>query len=554
MLHSIKLGNFKAFSRTQNIPIKPITLIYGANSAGKSSVLHGLLLAREGLDTGNFDVHQTELGGPSVDLGGFRQYIYKRRGNRAVSLAFTQRFSSEPRSDQDEWMVIIEISAQGTYREDIDIAKYELLHNGKRLAQFTGSEVEYLDIRDTYFRDKLAAVLGEMLGSEERMDSAEIDEEELLDMLLEILEVKVMRGTVRTNGLQPSIRYEPVIADKDAYWRMPWSTSAEMLRKIYFDDHPQSDRQFEYLIETFVNEVYDATLQEVSGNLKKTLRKLHYLGPLRSIPDRHFSHSNRQDPNWFAGGSDAWFQLLRNEKLRDQVNAWLNSDFIKSRYKIVVRDFVDRNEFFKRMDVTSKSQKEIDDAFEKNASGELGDEEFFEAYDDAYSEYERHWREIKNMSEMSVLSMHDEQIDTYVSHRDVGFGISQVLPIIVNAYGFDEKILAIEQPEIHLHPALQAELADVFIDTSLGSQGNVYVLETHSEHLLLRIMRRMRETYEGRLPEGCLPVTPEDISVLYVEPEKDGSVVLEMPLNERGDLIKPWPGGFFEESFTEVFS
>jgi hypothetical protein len=63
----------------------------------------------------------------------------------------------------------------------------------------------------------------------------------------------------------------------------------------------------------------------------------------------------------------------------------------------------------------------------------------------------------------------------------------------------------------------------------------------------------MRETKEGKLPGGCLPVRPEDVIVLFVEPDGPRSIVREMPLNERGELVKAWPGGFFEEGLREVF-
>ena len=150
------------------------------------------------------------------------------------------------------------------------------------------------------------------------------------------------------------------------------------------------------------------------------------------------------------------------------------------------------------------------------------------------------------------LKLIDVTKNVEVTHRDVGIGISQVLPVLVMAYGSSDKLLAIEQPEIHLHPALQAELADVFIESALGERKNTFILETHSEHLILRLMRRMRETYQGK-NTGLYQVTPADVSVLYVEPDGTRSIIRDMPLNELGELVKSWPGGFFEEGLREQF-
>jgi hypothetical protein len=68
LLTGLRLGNFKAFGETQNIPIKPLTLIFGANSAGKSSIIHGLLLACHATETGNLDVHKTRISGDTGTL------------------------------------------------------------------------------------------------------------------------------------------------------------------------------------------------------------------------------------------------------------------------------------------------------------------------------------------------------------------------------------------------------------------------------------------------------------------------------------------------------
>jgi predicted ATPase len=129
-----------------------------------------------------------------------------------------------------------------------------------------------------------------------------------------------------------------------------------------------------------------------------------------------------------------------------------------------------------------------------------------------------------------------------VSHRDVGIGISQVLPILASCYGDSRSTICIEQPELHLHPRLQGNLADVFIETSIGSkQNNTYIIETHSEHIIRRLMRRVRE---GK-------ISKDDISIVYVESGPTGSTVTSIRMDEDGDLIDEWPNGFFEEGFRD---
>src|SRR6185437_5397323 len=83
-----------------------------------------------------------------------------------------------------------------------------------------------------------------------------------------------------------------------------------------------------------------------------------------------------------------------------------------------------------------------------------------------------------------------------MSHRDVGVGYSQVVPVLVHALGDSNRVLMVEQPELHLHPALQCDLADLFIE-GVRSNGNTFILETHSEYLLYRLIRRIRDAYKA---------------------------------------------------------
>jgi len=152
-----------------------------------------------------------------------------------------------------------------------------------------------------------------------------------------------------------------------------------------------------------------------------------------------------------------------------------------------------------------------------------------------------------------LLSKSESEAPLEVSPRDVGTGISQLLPVVVNALALRQHLIAIEQPELHLHPALQAELGDVFIESALGENKNNFLIETHSEHLILRLLRRIRETAAGELPVGKTPLRPEDIAVLYVKPGSEGSEVIALPVNTEGDFDAPWPDGFFAERSKELF-
>lgn len=137
--------------------------------------------------------------------------------------------------------------------------------------------------------------------------------------------------------------------------------------------------------------------------------------------------------------------------------------------------------------------------------------------------------------------------------KEVGFGISQFLPVLLASFAEQDYgpnngagTLIVEEPEAHIHPVLQSEIGDLFIEAvSRKKRPLSYVIcETHSEHLLLRIMRRIRER----------KLHPSMVSVLYVENLGKESIVRSMPINESGEMIRDWPGGFFEEGLREVLT
>ncbi len=125
---------------------------------------------------------------------------------------------------------------------------------------------------------------------------------------------------------------------------------------------------------------------------------------------------------------------------------------------------------------------------------------------------------------------------------DVGFGVSQVLPVITLLYYVPEgSVVILEQPEIHLHPSVQAGLADVIIDAVRHRKVQV-ILESHSEHLLRRLQRRIAEEV----------LEEKQVSLYFCRSNPDGSSSLQRLETDMFGQIHNWPEDFFGDELGEI--
>ena len=138
--------------------------------------------------------------------------------------------------------------------------------------------------------------------------------------------------------------------------------------------------------------------------------------------------------------------------------------------------------------------------------------------------------------------------------QDVGVGISQVLPVVVAAQDGSASFVCVEQPELHIHPAVQVGLGDLFIDGVIN-QGLSFLIETHSEHLVMRLQRRIREQVTGDLPMHALSLDLKDLTFVYLGRNSAGNVTATtIGLTPEGKFDSPWPNGFFSERANEVLT
>lgn len=117
---------------------------------------------------------------------------------------------------------------------------------------------------------------------------------------------------------------------------------------------------------------------------------------------------------------------------------------------------------------------------------------------------------------------------------DVGYGVSQVLPVLVEAtLTRGMGTLLLQQPEVHLHPRAQAELGTLLSTLAAASQGPQCIVETHSDYLVDRVAMAVRDPKH--------PLKPEDVSLLFFQPDRAGITIHPLRFNARGDIVDPPP-------------
>ncbi len=445
MLRDLRIRNFKCWSDTGKINMSPITLFFGTNSSGKSSIGQFLMMLRQTVDSPDRKaVFYTGGKNSAVQLGSYQDMVYQRNSDARISFDYT-------------W----------------DLASPLKIKDPITLKSFTGRQIEF------------AAVAG-------------MKDEGQKTLILNQLKYILKDDDKTALSIQMALRQTPRIeyeVDAENYTLIrnpgrPWDPKAPV-RFYGFPDE---------VVAYYQNAAFVQELNLVHENL---FRSLCYLGPLRTKAERLYSWTGTEPEQVGYSGENTVAAMLAAK-----------NRMISFGYKKTARPF-------QQLIAEELTKMGLIEKFEVNAISK-----------------QRQEYEVKICTSGSK---------DWVDLPDVGFGVSQVLPVLVQCfYAPRNSIIIMEQPEIHLHPSAQAALADVMIDVinsrEDGSDRNIQlIIETHSEHFLRRLQRRIAEEV----------VSPDKVSAYYSDVSEMPARLDPLPIDIFGN-IENWPKNFFGDDMGDI--
>lgn len=236
--------------------------------------------------------------------------------------------------------------------------------------------------------------------------------------------------------------------------------------------------------------------------LEKRLQQVHYLGPLRAWPLRRYTWTGAQPADMGRAGESVVDAILASRERGEMIGRG------RGRSKVTLEQYV------------AQWLKDLGLIHDFRVESLTKGRPVFE------------------------VRVRRSETSPEVLLTDVGFGVSQILPVLVLCFYVPRgATIILEQPEIHLHPAVQSGLADVLMDAS-SKRGVQILLESHSEHLLRRLQRRVAEQKASKDNVGLYFCSTSSTS-------GGGSTITPLDLDVLGN-IRNWPKDFFGDEFGEI--
>lgn len=507
---AIRLENFMAFADTGWIELRPITLLFGRNSSGKSAIIRALRLLRQTLEQ---PITQDTDGRPplrfnhehGVVLGNYTETVHGKDADRIMRFHF--RCHVPTASD----MVRQEINR---WRQQND------------LPPLSASTDDWLTLVLAFGYD---AHRGSELVGIEIVCCWQITNEPGADNLL----TAVWLGETRYE-----VGYDWWLDTSMPSWQeLDWQPTTFAFPRNFLPELVASPTH-----------VLTGALETLGETVADFLRGIEHVPPVRPEPQRVYLFDDVARNQWRQQGSGAFLDFLEG-KFDDEkwieVESWLQVLELGVKLNPTARQIIRRG--------YTSTDKYIEDQRE---------------YDATVTKVEIEERGVKRL---------------IINLKNTGYGVSQVIPIIIQSVTTRQRVSAnkegqiikarhvmIEQPELHLHPRAQARLTDLFIneiytldlsqvdvngdpaDEYRQPSGVTFLLETHSEHLLLRLQKRLTETSAGLNKKEFKGknryLMLKDFNIYFTQRDEGNSTVKPIQLNDLGEFIQ------FPDEFETFFA
>jgi len=523
VITELRIENLQGFRGQHALKLAPLTLIFGPNGAGKSSLIRALKLLRANVSDMSSSVGNFKL--EDKNLIGFKNIVHNHDTSLELGLGVSFRDSLHARTFPS-------FPGENTYLFDLQFSK-----GGFK------SQLEF-SLRDEHGDEIISLPFEQFLEFPE-------DEAGIKEKLQDFIDNPIWtvspgphwrsihlycQNLRRLWGMRPSLYFsgETYQQEQEEYFKLPFLPHVIARRdflgrppeimprdenfwlRMWFSDH-QIPKNIEpeqaYLKHLEIVSKINLFPLDITLGLQTILGNIREVGPLRPL-----------DSSLMYGDTlDSEMGLINSTSLSDleysRVSDWLFR--ITNRYSL---------------------RRKVNQSL-------LG-------------------------NEIIETVVHDDASNTMVRLEDVGVGVSQILPVIEaieRESVINNQLILLEQPELHLHPQAQSEVADLLISKILRSDKKVFssgeqkiqinldendakmlndslstiymkhetkqiVAETHSENIILRIQRRIRE----RL------VDADDVSVIYVDSVDGTSRATQIEIGPEGDFIQSWPKSFVD--------
>lgn len=488
-VRAFRLENFMGFgsrghlgsSDPRWIELRDICLVFGLNSSGKSALLRALRLLKQSVREGTEEealIFQSDRG---ANLGSFRELVHGR--DDSLQMAF--HFRLDPTPAVDRWLQYAALRKalglwkQGFPQEEkngwLEISlRYGIWEKEQPLGKRTGCVgVKLLFCWENSRKKRCEATL--ISAERKAVFDTDGDQKQRVYLPWKVQEIAFLPELEALSDLPLQDGTLPVLKAN------PLDPPADLTELEYLWEFAPNDGRAVYPLFELAADL----LSEAYNSLKDFLNKIEFIAPIRPAPEHTYVLKASDLRRFQDQGLGGWVRLLSGLEGRekDEIELWLSKLGLGKRIHVHV--------FLWDPQVALISRVGVDEW-----NGRLDD----------------------------------------VNISLLGFGISQVLPIIAQCVLAEPgSLLVIEQPELHLHPRAQADLADVFIACTKKHNFRLLV-ETHSEHLLLRMQRRIAET-TARFDILSLYVWKNsNLRMMFVYKREEQSYQAHIVISDEGEI------------------